>query len=152
MTDKEVEDFILKHADVPKKVYDPVKAHEYYMRTRKLKGRRQLRFGTPTKKVGGAVGKKTTGPTRKINPEAYNLKGYNYDKGKWYDPQGNYIGDAKYEDSTIVLAPGAKPPPRTAPMPNKKGGGTRKAKVKRIEGRIAELQKALEQAKSLNGR
>jgi septal ring factor EnvC (AmiA/AmiB activator) len=31
------EDFVLIHAD---RVYDPVKAHEYYMRTRQLKGRK----------------------------------------------------------------------------------------------------------------
>lgn len=31
------EQFIIYHADVP---YDPVKAHEYYLRTRELRGRR----------------------------------------------------------------------------------------------------------------
>lgn len=37
---------ILLHAEAP---YDPVKAHEYYIRTRKLKGRKKGRALTPAK-------------------------------------------------------------------------------------------------------
>lgn len=38
VSDEEVRNFIRHFAD---QYYDPVKAHEYYMRTRKLKGRQQ---------------------------------------------------------------------------------------------------------------
>lgn len=40
---------ILMHARAP---YDPVKAHAYYMRTRKLKGRRKGKGLTPVKSAG----------------------------------------------------------------------------------------------------
>lgn len=47
MSDFIADDSILLHAD-GKRRYDPKKAHEYYMRTRKLKGRRPAKLDTPT--------------------------------------------------------------------------------------------------------
>lgn len=61
-----VEEFILKHADLP---YDPAKAHEYYLRTRKLKGR-QRALMVPNK---GRVAAKTILP-KKVKTTAQRQK------------------------------------------------------------------------------
>lgn len=47
------ETFILEHAQKP---YDPVKAHDYYIRTRKLKGRRKGSTPAPASTQGGQRG------------------------------------------------------------------------------------------------
>jgi predicted transcriptional regulator len=50
--EKFIEGFLLKHSELP---YDPVKAHEYYLRTRQLKGR-----------VSGRLQEVTTGRERRV--------------------------------------------------------------------------------------
>lgn len=42
--EKFIEGFMLQHAE---QLYDPVKAHEYYLKTRQLKGRQRTRQGFP---------------------------------------------------------------------------------------------------------
>lgn len=50
--------------------YDPVKAHEYYMRTRKLKGRRSASINTTLQRVGNTRVRPTTKPVKKaLTPE-----------------------------------------------------------------------------------
>ena len=41
---------VIKHAEAPR-IYDPQKAHDYYMRTRELKGRRPALKSKHKKKV-----------------------------------------------------------------------------------------------------
>lgn len=43
------------YAGLVKRVYDPVKAHQYYLRTRKLKGRKKGRVETPVGRAGSVV-------------------------------------------------------------------------------------------------
>lgn len=59
-------------------------------------------------------------PVRKtVSIDNYDLKGYDYKKGKWYDPKGKYVGDAPQEDSNITLAPGVKLKPKRKPRRRK---------------------------------
>lgn len=59
-------------------------------------------------------------PVRKtVSIDNYDLKGYDYKKGKWYDPKGKYVGDAQYEDSPIKLVPGVRLKPKRKPRRRK---------------------------------
>jgi hypothetical protein len=65
-----VDDFIhsvLQHAPAPR-IYDPVKAHEYYLRTRELKGKRSASaLKTKAQKEGFTYVKAVLGETKKAD-------------------------------------------------------------------------------------
>jgi len=66
--------FELEHAVAPR-IYDPVKAHEYYLRTRELKGKRSSSaLKTKAQKEGFAYVKSVIGESRKADLKALSEK------------------------------------------------------------------------------
>lgn len=131
----EVDDFFLKHGLAPKRKYDPVKAREYYLRTRELKGRKKAAFSKPVKRT----------PSKKPSEDQFNLKGFDYRGGKWYDKSGKLVGTAKEEDSEIKLVPGAKIPLKDGTT-YVHGSGTGSLTTK---DKVASAQKKMEKVKTI---
>lgn len=83
------------HGSAP---YDPVKAHEYYMRTRKLKGRKKA-APQPTTITKTAWGRKTTFDTKPPKPGTYRVTMAN---GKTYDLSPQQLKEQKaYADKRV---------------------------------------------------
>lgn len=127
---------ILMHGRAP---YDPVKAHEYYIRTRQLKGRKK---GSPTYTVTKPSGKTVTLTGRELAEQrAYAAKRVNDIKLKLAELQSKLVaalGDAREKKAKSERE--AKKPPTAA----EKAEAARESKKYRTKNR----QKIANQRKS----
>lgn len=128
----EIDDFILQHATTPKRVYDPVKAREYYLRTRKLKGRQTAKFSKPTVITKSKPKVKSTRVYK--SPKHVDLTGYTYKDHKWYNAKGLHVANAKTSTSGMWFLPGAPLPKNKKPSlkPGGKPALNKKPPVKKV--------------------